>query len=267
MSAGVIDWSENDRLFDKTLLRAMAISAAIHLLFFITVAVAGHFNKKPKFDENAMRVRLMAAPAGPKKKGPPAKPKTLPPPKKPKPKQIAKPELKPEKEEKPIAEKKEPEKKPPEKKPEPEKDPEPPETMPDNKLEEIEIARAMIHKQGDDTDPGGSFDEADWDNAIAGLEGDIMLKNYQAGAGEALGRAWRVPATVPTHIDLEVRVLIIADQDGNILDYQIVGYSNNPELDRSVERLMERAEKVPPPPFDVLGGQIIIPLRFVPGEE
>ena len=264
MSVSALDWESRDRELRKTLLRAVAFSCGVHLLALAFVGIIGAYNTKPRLDERAIQVRLLAPPAKPRKvelskPAPQAPAKTQKPiPKKPepeKPKVLAKPELKPEAQ-KEVNKKEEP-------KPEPE-DVEPATPLPEDKMEDIELARSMINNS---EKPSSADDDKEWNEAMAGIEGDIRMTHYRDEAGMILKEAWRLPTTVPSDAGLHVDVIIKVDEVGNILSYKIINPSGNPDLDRSVEMLLIEVKKLPSFPYSAKSGFLELPLRFMPGEE
>lgn len=277
MSSAIINLEGRDRELKRAFSKAIIFSGVAHFLLLIAIGIIGVQSQKPRLDEKSIQVRFLAAPRAKKAvaikaSAPAAKPPqaTPPKPKPKKPKVIPKPELKPEtvkKEDKPKPKPKEkkeikPKKPKPKPKPEPEVDPAP--LLPDDTMDDIELARNMLKESK--TPKIAGQDDAQWHNAMAGIEGDLRMMHYHEEAGVWLRDAWRLPATVPSDTGLHVDVILRVDEAGNILDYEIINLSPHPDLNRSVEMLLEEIKKLPPLPYSTRGGFLKLPLRFEPGE-
>ncbi|HUT54291.1 MAG TPA: TonB C-terminal domain-containing protein [bacterium] len=283
MSAGFMDMAGPDAAFRKMFLRAVGVSALIHVVFFCAVAVAGNFHGRPRLDENVINVKFFGPPPKPGKPGLPPKPKMTAPTPKPqapeKPKEAKKPEIKPEpkKPEKVVALNKEIEKKPAEpKKPESKPEPAPPENNPPpeplrpDSQQDIELARKMMHgenKDGEGGAGGATAGDADWSAAMAGMEGDLRLRTWAEDARLVLRDAWRYGPSIPVNAGLHVDVVVQVDRDGNIMSYEFYKLSDNAELNQSVERLFKEVKQLPPLSFLNPGESRKIGYSFAPGEE
>ncbi len=93
------------------------------------------------------------------------------------------------------------------------------------------------------------------------------LSSYQAEVADVLYSRWRVPLSItrPEKISYEVKIEI--GSDGEILSSTALKASGDPELDRSVEDMLERVGRLPPPPLGAGKKSLTLPLRFSPRSE
>jgi len=280
------------------LLKAVAVSAGIHIMLIGSAGVASLFQKKPEWKDLSIQVTLLGPPRGGKEAAGPSAPShnlpeqkqnlSLSPPPAPeeKPKIIKKPELekRPEKElkkawqknvktkenkknQKDITkEKKKNEKSP--KKPEKNRKQEPDLKKP------VELAAHAGQSAGQETTGRTSDDaargkgsETGFGKAMQGIEGDLRMMYYREEAAAKLFEAWSPPMSVPVDQGLHFDVMVRVDASGKVIDYKVLYESGNADLDRSVMTLLEDIKRLPPPPYTPESGVQELPFRFVPEDE
>jgi colicin import membrane protein len=168
----------------------------------------------------------------------------------------------PDKKKDESAKKEEPKKEEPE---ETAKEEEPPaDQLPDEKSKDIDMARA-IHGGGPSdstgTDATGPGDGSSFEGMMDGVEGDP----YYAEVAAAVKEAWRLPPGMQKKDDLQVKVLITIDRKGKIMKSEVLEFSDNSALDRSVKVLLEDLKELPAPPANWPGDEIKLPFLFMPG--
>jgi len=126
---------------------------------------------------------------------------------------------------------------------------------------DIEAARRL---QGPPGVEGGTSSRAQWNSAMEVIEKDPRMKVYQGTVGGYIRDYWVLPPSVPEGQGLHVDVMIKVDQNGNVLDYEIVHESGHADFDQSVKDLLKNIERIPSVPVQVPGGELELPLRFIP---
>ncbi len=126
---------------------------------------------------------------------------------------------------------------------------------------DIEAARRL---QGPPGVEGGTSSRSQWNSAMEVIEKDPRMKMYQGTVGTYIRDYWILPPSVPEGQGLRVDVMIKVDQNGNILDYEIVHESGHADFDQSVKDLLKNIERIPSVPVQVPGGELELPLRFIP---
>lgn len=91
--------------------------------------------------------------------------------------------------------------------------------------------------------------------------GGVPYANFKQSVISAYTRAWIVPDGV-TDKDATVETLVVIGRDGTVLSARITQRSGNSELDRSVQRVLERVKQVPPLPEDSKDDQREVPINF-----
>ena len=108
--------------------------------------------------------------------------------------------------------------------------------------------------------------EAEWRDVVGGINADIEKRAYFSRASEVYTRSWVVPSSVPQDPSLRVRVIIRIGSAGEVIDYQVLSWSGNQSLDRSVQKVLELVKELPAPPL--LGAQwLSIGIEFRPYQE
>jgi len=91
--------------------------------------------------------------------------------------------------------------------------------------------------------------DAEWNSLVSGINADLERRSYNLRAAEVYKQNWSVPASVPQDKSLRVRAVVRIDKFGNVIDYQIFSPSNNKDLDRSVNKLLDMVKTLPAPPW------------------
>ncbi|MFO8058776.1 MAG: TonB family protein [bacterium] len=106
--------------------------------------------------------------------------------------------------------------------------------------------------------------ETSWNSASELIKEDPRMKTYHSTIGGQIRDYWILPPSVPEGQGLHVDVIVTVDQKGNVLDHEIVHKSGHPDFDQSVKDLIQKLERLPAVPVEVPGGELELPLRFVP---
>jgi len=105
-------------------------------------------------------------------------------------------------------------------------------------------------------------------NALVGEIGlDIEKSLYYQQVAEVYAQNWNIPPSVPINENLKVRVVVRIDKNGRVIDYQVLNWSKNQVLDRSVEKVLETVKELPPPPMPSGGQWFSLPIEFRPIQE
>jgi len=107
--------------------------------------------------------------------------------------------------------------------------------------------------------------DAEWQGIIGEIRADIVKSAYFQRASEVYKQSWIVPSSVPTDDpNLRVRVVVRIDANGNVMDYQVLSWSGNQALDRSVAKLLDTVKELPAPPISAGAQWFSMGIEFRP---
>lgn len=89
--------------------------------------------------------------------------------------------------------------------------------------------------------------EAQWRNIIGEINADLARRAYCERVSAVYRNNFELPPSVPQDPGVIVRVIIRIDPTGKIMDYQVLNWSGNQELNRAVKRTLESTTQVPAP--------------------
>jgi TonB family protein len=107
---------------------------------------------------------------------------------------------------------------------------------------------------------------AEWSALMGEINGDLGKHAYYERAAAIYKQNWVAPMSVPANDNIVVRVAVRIDPDGKVIDYEVLNWSGNRDFDKSVRRVLDAVNKLPPPPAS--GSQwMTIPFAFKPSME
>ena len=136
----------------------------------------------------------------------------------------------------------------------------------DEEKKRVSDAISAIKREVNKGEASGA--EAEWQGIVGEINADIEKKAYYQRVVEVYKNSWVVPSSVPVDDpNLRVRVVVRINKQGRTIDYQVLSWSGNQDLNRSVSRLLDLVKELPAPTWDEGTDWISLPLAFTPYQE
>jgi len=129
----------------------------------------------------------------------------------------------------------------------------------------VQSALSEIAREVGRSDQAGV--DGEWNALVGGINADFEKRAYYQRAAVVYRQNWIAPVSVPQDSNIFVRVAVRIDIEGNVIDYQVLSWSQNPDFDRSVKRVLDIVKKLPPPPLPSGSRWLTIGIEFTPAEE
>lgn len=240
-----------NRMADPKINYFFAVSLGLHLVLVAGMVYGAFRNPHPNFKFDVMQVQLMSAGQLPPAGDPDSKNMTMQPPK------GAPPPPAPDKKQKPNLPA------------DPTKEELPKKGSVDTKVtdadrKKMDSAISQLAREVGNSEQAGV--NAQWNALMGEINGDLGKRAYYVRAAAVYKQGWVAPMSVPANQNIMVRVAVRIDPEGKVIDYEVMSWSGNRDFDRSVRRVLDAVNKLPPPPAS--GSQwMTIPFAFKPEME